>query len=434
MEFYSLNSPAIKADFKQACIQGQASDKGLFFPSFIPKWTKEFVTGMHSSSKEAIALEIMKPFVGNTMPIAKLEEIIAHTLAFDIPLHQLDASTSILELFHGPTLAFKDVGARFMSSCLGYFLEDEKDKKVIVLAATSGDTGGAVANGFYETPGVKVVVLYPKGKVSKVQERQICVNGSNIFPLEVDGNFDDCQQMVKTAFVDKELQEALFLTSANSINVARWLPQQLYYALAYKQWNDVSNPPVIAVPSGNFGNICAGLLAWSSGLPVKHFIAATNENKVVVDYLNTHQYQPKQGVATISNAMDVGDPSNFVRVMALFEEQFQALKQQVTTYSISDEETKKTIAKVHASFDYIMDPHTAVAYAALDQYKRTNHSNDAGIVLSTAHPVKFKPTIESVLGKGFLAKEEANILQQPYKPAMNIHNNFDDLKQFLLTI
>ncbi|MBC7687461.1 MAG: threonine synthase, partial [Aquabacterium sp.] len=321
----------------------------------------------------------------------------SETIGFDIPLVKITGDIFSLELYHGPTLAFKDVGARFMSRCLGYFVK-EQHQKVTVLVATSGDTGGAVANGFYEVDGIEVVILYPSGKVSSVQEKQLTTLGKNIHALEVEGTFDDCQQMVKQAFMDEELNEKLFLTSANSINVARWLPQQLYYFFAYKQWADKNNPPVIAVPSGNFGNICAGILAHISGLPVQHFIAACNANDVVPQFMQTEKYEPKKAVATISNAMDVGNPSNFVRILEIFEQQFKALQNVLSSCSITDVETKATLQAVYTNNNYLLDPHGAVGYLALQNYL-LQHAGQKGIVLETAHPVKFYDVVEPVIGQ-----------------------------------
>ena len=284
MRYFSTNNNSPKADFKEATITGQAPDKGLYFPEVIPVLDKNFVSNIEQYSKEEIAMKVIQPYIGDLIPTKELERIAAETVNFDFPLVEVEENIFSLELFHGPTLAFKDVGARFMSRCLGYFVKDNS-QKVTVLVATSGDTGGAVANGFYNVEGVDVVILYPSGKVSSVQELQLTTLGKNIKALEIDGTFDDCQQMVKQAFADVDLNEKLFLTSANSINVARWLPQQFYYFFAYQQWDDKNNPPVISVPSGNFGNICAGLLAHRSGLPISHFIAACNDNNVVTEYL-----------------------------------------------------------------------------------------------------------------------------------------------------
>ncbi|HVZ96853.1 MAG TPA: threonine synthase, partial [Chitinophagaceae bacterium] len=306
MLYFSTNNHSPKADFKEAAIRGQAPDKGLYFPEQIPVMEKDFITNLNAYTKEEIAFKVIAPFVGDTIPDAELRRIVAETVNFEFPLVQLDNNIFSLELFHGPTLAFKDVGARFMSRCLGCFVKNN-DRKVTVLVATSGDTGGAVANGFYNVDGVDVVILYPSGKVSSVQELQLTTLGNNVTALEVEGTFDDCQQMVKQAFADEMLNKNMFLTSANSINVARWLPQQFYYFFALRQWQDKGHPPVISVPSGNFGNICAGLLAFRTGLPVSHFVAACNSNNVVTEYLHSGNYEPRKAIPTISNAMDVGN-------------------------------------------------------------------------------------------------------------------------------
>jgi threonine synthase len=317
-----------------------------------------------------------------------------------------------------------------MSRCLGYFVKNN-DKKITVLVATSGDTGGAVANGFFNVDGVEVVILYPSGKVSSVQEKQLVTLGNNIHALEISGTFDDCQQMVKQGFSDKELNEKLFLTSANSINVARWLPQQFYYLFAWKQWNDKKNPPVISVPSGNFGNICAGILAHISGLPVKHFIAACNANKVVPDFLQTENYQPQKAIATISNAMDVGNPSNFVRILQLFHNQFTDLKKVLSSYSISDEETRNTIKEVFEKENYLLDPHGAVAYFALQNYLKQNRG-DKGYFLETAHPVKFYDVVEPVINQKIPIPESVKSIMNKEKESVLMEPDFENLKQYLL--
>nr|MBA2761385.1 threonine synthase [Segetibacter sp.] len=324
MLYYSLNKQAPNVDFKEATIRGLAPDKGLYFPDHIPLLPEDFIKDIVSYSKEEVALQVIQPYVGDTIPAKELDEIISDTINFDFPLVKVDENKYSLELYHGPTLAFKDVGARFMSRCLGFFAKEKKEK-VVVLVATSGDTGGAVANGFYDVDGVEVVILYPSGKVSSVQEKQLTTLGRNIHALEVEGNFDDCQQLVKQAFGDNELNEIVVLTSANSINVARWLPQQFYYFFAYRQWKEIT-PPVISVPSGNFGNICAGILAHISGLPVKHFIAGCNANDVIPSYLQGGIFEAKQAVSTLSNAMDVGNPSNFIRILEIFNNELGDLK------------------------------------------------------------------------------------------------------------
>src|SRR5688572_27125554 len=318
MLYYSTNNEAPKVSFEEATIKGQAPDKGLYFPETIPVLPPEFFRQIHTYDKEEIAYQVINPYVAGAIPDNELKRIVAETVNFDFPLSEINNNIYSLELFHGPTLAFKDVGARFMSRCLGYFVRNH-DRKVTVLVATSGDTGGAVADGFFNVDGIEVVILYPSGRVSAMQELQLTTHGKNITALEVAGSFDDCQQMVKQAFADESLQPHVQLTSANSINIARWLPQQLYYFFGVQQWPQ-PQPPVVAVPSGNFGNICAGLLAFRSGLPVRHFVAACNANDAVPEFLLTGSYQPKKSRSTISNAMDVGDPNNFVRVLALFDQ------------------------------------------------------------------------------------------------------------------
>jgi threonine synthase len=443
MNYYSLNKQSPTVDFKQATIAGQAPDKGLYFPETIPQLDKDFIENIDQCSNEEIAFKVIKPYVGNCIPDEELKRIVAETVNFNIPLVPISEGISSLELFHGPTLAFKDIGARFMSRCLGYFLKGDTStshhtstslstKKVTVLVATSGDTGGAVANGFYNVDGVEVVVLYPSKKVSAVQEAQIATLGKNIHALEVNGTFDDCQQMVKQAFTDAELNEKLFLTSANSINVARWLPQQFYYFFAYKQWKLAhKNAPVICVPSGNFGNICAGILAHTSGLPVQHFIAACNANKVVPDYLVTEKYEPKPSVATISNAMDVGNPSNFVRILEIFHNEFGVLKNKLSSYSITDEATKEAIKEVYQQYNYLLDPHGAVGYIALKDYLQ-NHPTEEGMILETAHPVKFNPAIIDILGENILAEKEQELLLNGSKQSTFMANDYNSLKEILL--
>jgi len=430
MKYYSTNKQSPLADFKKATILGQAPDKGLYFPEMIPQVRVELIDQIEDFSNEEIAFTIIKPYIGGTIADEILYEIITETINFPIPLVQVNESMFSLELFHGPTLAFKDVGARFMSRCLGYFVKDD-DKKLTVLVATSGDTGGAVANGFYDVDGIEVVILYPSGKVSLVQEKQLTTPGKNIHALEVAGTFDDCQQMVKQAFADEEINKKIFLTSANSINVARWLPQQFYYFFAYKEWKYKDQLPVISVPSGNFGNICAGLLAQQSGLPVEHFIAACNANDVIPKYMKTENYQSQKATPTLSNAMDVGNPSNFVRILEIFNHQFPELKDRLTSYSISDEETIATIKKVFEQFDYTLDPHGAVGYLSLEQYLE-NDPNQKGIFLETAHPIKFPEIIEQITGKTLPVPSSVIHLMDKEKQSISIKNNYAQLKEWLL--
>jgi threonine synthase len=432
MQYYSTNNQSPKVDFKQATINGQAPDKGLYFPEQIPQLPTGFIENINSYSNEEIAYQVIKPYVGAAIPEGELRRIVHETVNFDIPLVKITDAIFSLELYHGPTLAFKDIGARFMSRCLGYFVKD-LGKKVTVLVATSGDTGGAVANGFYDVDGVEVVILYPSGKVSSVQEKQLTTLGKNIHALEVDGTFDDCQQMVKQVFTDEALNSQLFLTSANSINVARWLPQQFYYFFAYKQWAQKYNPPVISVPSGNFGNICAGILAHVSGLPVKHFIAACNANDVVPAFMETEKYAPKKAVATISNAMDVGNPSNFIRILEIFHHQFANLKKEFSSCSISDAETKATLQKVYQEEGYLLDPHGAVGYLALQQYLKAN-TGEKGIVLETAHPVKFYDVVEPVIGEAVVIPPTVQQQLLLQKKSTKIVADAGLLKSFLLSM
>lgn len=396
MKFYSLNKQSASVDFKEATIKGQAPDKGLYFPETIPQLTKAMVEQIDKYSNEEIAFALIKPYVGDTLTDADLKKIVQETIDFLIPLKKVSENIYSLELFHGPTLAFKDIGARFMSRCLSYFAKNN-GQKIIVLVATSGDTGGAVAHSFYEAENIDVVILYPSGKVSSLQEKQLTTLGKNIHALEIDGNFDDCQQLVKKAFADTALRNAVFLTSANSINVARWLPQQFYYAFAWKQWPYKDQPPIIAVPSGNFGNICAGILSQASGIPVKKFIAACNANDVIPNYFKTGNFEHKQAVATISNAMDVANPSNFVRILELFDGKLNNVKKIVEATTVSDDVTRTTIKKVFEKYNYILDPHSAVAFHALENYLN-EHSNEKGIFISTAHAVKFPEIVEQQIG------------------------------------
>ncbi len=430
MQYYSLNHTAPAVDFSQATINGQAPDKGLYFPEKLPLHSPGLISDIEKLTQEEIAFKVLEPYTGEALPAEVLKKIIAETISFPFPLVQVTEDIYCLELFHGPTLAFKDVGARFMSRCLGYFLRNN-NKKVTVLVATSGDTGGAVANGFYNVEGVDVVILYPKGKVSPVQEKQLTTLGNNITALEVNGTFDDCQAMVKQAFVDADLNSHLFLTSANSINVARWLPQQLYYYFAYRQWSDKNNPPVISVPSGNFGNLCAGILAWHSGLPVKHFIAACNINNVVSHYIETGEMLQKQAQPTLSNAMDVANPSNFVRILEIFEKNIPELRKQLSTVTITDEATAEAIAAIYNTTGYITDPHGAVGYRALQQYL-LQHPSQKGLFLGTAHPVKFPEAVEKMTGRVMEVPESiAGILHKP-KLAIATEVGFENLKEFLL--
>ena len=426
--YYSLNHQSPNTTFAEAAVKGQAPDKGLYFPSHIPTLPQDFIKNIKSYSKEEIGFTVMKPYVEESLPDDVLQNIISETVNFDFPLVNVHDGIYALELFHGPTLAFKDVGARFMSRCLGYFNRNS-NQHTTVLVATSGDTGGAVANGFLGVEGVDVVILYPLGKVSPIQELQLTTLGQNISALEVSGTFDDCQAMVKQAFMDADLNNKLTLTSANSINVARWLPQQLYYFFAYQQWQH-EQPPVICVPSGNFGNICAGIMAYASGLPVRHFIAACNINDVVPQYLQTGDYAPKPSMATISNAMDVGNPSNFVRIMEIFHQQLSDVKKVLSSYSVSDAATKATIAEVYRQYGYTLDPHGAVGYYALREY--LGDADAKGIFLETAHPVKFPETVEETTNTKIEVPESVQYLLNKEKQSTKMEASFEALKEWLM--
>lgn len=425
MNYYSLNNQSPKVSFEEAVVNGLAPDRGLYFPESITPLSKDFIENIKQYSYEEIAFEAIKQFVGDEIPSAILKQIVTETINFDFPVVKVKDNIYSLELFHGPTMAFKDVGARFMARCLGYFNRN-KTEKVTVLVATSGDTGGAVANGFLDVKGVDVVILYPSGKVSDIQEKQLTTLGKNITALEVDGVFDDCQDMVKTAFLDDEIQQTL--TSANSINVARWLPQMFYYFFAYKQLKSQNKEVVFSVPSGNFGNICAGIMAQKLGLPIKHFIAATNINDIVPNYLNTKKYEPKPSKATISNAMDVGNPSNFIRIQQLFNNDFETLKNAFSSYSFSDAATKTTMQEIYADSKYIADPHGAVGYLGLKEYNLAE--NEIGVFLETAHPVKFLDVVEQTLDIKLTLPEQIQKIINEEKVSINI-STYNDLKDFL---
>ncbi len=429
MKYYSLNHISPKATFAEATLKGQAPDKGLYFPETIPQLPKGFVDNLKAYSKEEIGFIVMKPFVHESIEDSTLQQIVNETVNFDFPLVKLTENIFSLELFHGPTLAFKDVGARFMSRCLGYFNRNNNNQTT-VLVATSGDTGGAVANGFHGVKGVEVVILYPSKKVSAIQELQLTTNAENITAIEVEGNFDDCQEMVKLAFSDDDLNKKLSLTSANSINIARWLPQQLYYFFAAQQWEQ-EGAAIFSVPSGNFGNICSGILACKSGLPVKHFIAACNTNDIVTQFLKTGRYIPKQATATVSNAMDVGNPSNFVRMMELFEQKVENFKSFISSVSIDDATTKTTITNAFKKYNYILDPHGAISFWALEKYLETAPESK-GIFLETAHPSKFLETVEYAINAKLPIPESVKYLFNKEHKSIQMEANFLSLKEWMM--
>ena len=430
MKYFSLNNRSPKVGFREAVINGIAPDRGLYFPERIETLPQPFFENLEGLSNVDIATKVISPFVGKDIPEQSLHGIVKEVLEFDFPLVSITPNIAALELFHGPTMAFKDVGARFMARCLGYFSLGE-NTEITVLVATSGDTGGAVAHGFLGVEGVNVVILYPAGKVSEIQEKQLTTMGQNITALEVEGSFDDCQQMVKSAFLDPDIKQVRKLTSANSINVARWLPQQFYYFFAYKKLFSRHPDIVFSVPSGNFGNLCAGMVAQKAGLPVKHFVASTNINDTVPMFMESGQYMAKASSATISNAMDVGDPSNFIRIQRLYENSFEELKKHLTSYSFTDAETRIAMKEIFNISAYTADPHGAVGYLGLKKFLK-DHPEMYGVFLETAHPVKFLNVVEDTLGKKMSLPPQIKSIINKEKKAIGILS-YEQLKEFLLT-
>ena len=428
MKYYSLNHNAPKVSFQEAVIQGLAPDQGLYFPEHLTPISASFFDKIETLSNEEIAFQVIKEFVGDEIPEINLRQIITETLCFDFPLVKVENNIYSLELFHGPTMAFKDVGARFMSRCLAYFNSDKKGAKNTVIVATSGDTGGAVASGFLGVEGVDVVILYPSGKVSDIQERQLTTLGKNITALEVDGDFDACQDMVKKAFLDDSLSNKN-LTSANSINIARWLPQMFYFFFAYKQLKSENKPLIFSCPSGNFGNICAGIISKKLGLPIKHFVASTNVNDTVPRFLEEGLYDPKPSKATISNAMDVGNPSNFIRIQAMYKNDLSEFKKDFSSFSFSDTETKIALQTIYKRSGYISEPHGAVGYLGLKK-ELENHPRDIGIFLETAHPIKFLDVVESLLNVKLPIPSQIESILNKEKLSVKI-KTYEDFKAFL---
>ncbi|MBP4142304.1 threonine synthase [Flavobacterium sp. P4023] len=429
MKYYSLNHNAPNVSFQEAVIKGIAPDKGLYFPETITPLNADFFDTIENLSNEEIAYQAIKQFIGNEIPEIILKEIIAETLCFDFPVIEVEKDIYALELFHGPTMAFKDVGARFMSRCLGYFNKEKKDSKNTVLVATSGDTGGAVASGFLGVKGVEVIILYPSGKVSDIQERQLTTLGQNITALEVDGVFDDCQDMVKKAFLDIDLKNKN-LTSANSINIARWLPQMFYFFYAYKALKKENKPLIYSCPSGNFGNICAGIIAKKMGLPIEHFVASTNVNDTVPRFLEKGIYDPKPSKATISNAMDVGNPSNFIRIQEMYQNDLEQFKKDFSSFTFSDEETLEAMKTIYNTNGYIAEPHGAVGYLGLKK-ELQNHKNAIGIFLETAHPIKFLHTVEPTLNVKLPIPTQIESVLNKEKVSIKI-KTYEHLKTFLI--
>ena len=430
MKFYSTNNPDLKVDLKQAVTQGLAPDNGLYMPEKIPVLPKAFFDTIAKKSFQEIAFEVADNLIGEDVPKAELQRIVEHTIQFDAPLVEVGNNIYALELFHGPTLAFKDFGARFMSQLLGYFAK-QQEKEIIILVATSGDTGSAVANGFLGVAGTKVVVLYPSGKVSEIQEKQFTTLGKNVTALEVDGTFDDCQNLVKQAFLDRDLKQKYFLTSANSINIARLIPQSFYYFYGYSRIPDKKNPVIFSVPSGNFGNLTGGLLAKRMGLPIDKFVASTNINDVVPRYLSSKSFNPGLSKQTISNAMDVGNPSNFVRMLDLFQGDFESLSREIAGYAFTDSETETAMQEVFSRNKYIMDPHGAVAYLGLKEFLKSRKTAATGIFLETAHPAKFKEVVDETLQVPVpIPTELQKFLQHP-KKSISLSSEYQVFKDFL---
>ena len=432
MQFYSTNNKDLRVSFQEAVFNSLPQDKGLYMPENIPSLDPYFIKNIQQYSFQEIAFQIANAIIGNDIPEKDLKAIINDAINFDAPLRFLNAETAVLELFHGPSYAFKDFGARFMSRVMGYFSK-QGEQLLDVLVATSGDTGGAVALGFLGVEGTRVTILYPKGKVSKVQEEQLTTNGQNIRALEVEGTFDDCQTLVKQAFNDPELNQKLRLTSANSINIARLIPQTFYYFWAYAQLKAQGMQEVVfTVPSGNFGNIGAGLLAYKMGLPVSHFVAGTNVNDTVPRFLQSGQYEPKASVQTLANAMDVGNPSNWVRIQDLFHNNLPELQGMISSYTYNDEETKKGMDELYEQFKYVACPHTAIAYLASNAYRKDHPGEYASVFLSTAHPCKFPEAISEEVYKEVKLPAGAEKLQGKAKLADELKVDYDAFKAYLL--
>lgn len=430
MQLYSTNNPSLRTNLQEGIFQGLPSDNGLYMPVHIPKMPSDFITHLHEYSFTEIAFNIAKHLIGDEIPDNALHTIINTAIDFPAPVVMLDESTGILELFHGPSLAFKDFGARFMAQTMSYF-NHASEKELTILVATSGDTGGAVAAGFYKTPGVRVVILYPSGKVSPLQEKQLTALGNNITALEVVGTFDDCQALVKQAFLDSDLRKSLRLSSANSINISRLIPQIFYYWEAYKQVFKKGKEVVFVVPSGNFGNLTAGLLAQKMGLPVQHFVAATNANDVVPEYLASGTYQSRPSVRTLSNAMDVGNPSNFARMLDLFGSTWNIMKNRISGYAFSDEETQAAMRLIHRKYGYVIDPHGAVGFLAWKAYQK-KHPDTLGIVLETAHPAKFLEEVETILGQNIEIPAALAALSDKEKSAIPMQADYPEFKTWLM--
>ena len=432
MKYYSTENKSYQVSFRDAVLNGIAPNSGLFMPEEIPQFDDDFFNNISELSFKEIAFLVSKKLFGSDIDSAELKKILDLSITFDAPLAKLSENLNVLELFHGPTLAFKDFGARFMANTVAYLKRNE-DNEITILVATSGDTGSAVANGFFKIDGINVVLLYPSEKVSKIQEQQLTTLGENVTALEILGTFDNCQALVKKAFADNELNSKMTLSSANSINIARLLPQSFYYFNAYARLKDKNQPIVISVPSGNFGNLTGGLIAKRMGLPVQIFIAATNSNDVFTQYIETSFFQPKPSVKTLSNAMDVGNPSNFVRILDLYNDDYKKIKNDIYSKSFSDKETVQAIKEVYSVYNYLIDPHGAVGYLALKNYlAETKNENINGVLVETAHHSKFADIVENALNiKTEIPERLAKCLKKE-KQSIKISKNYNDFKEFLL--
>lgn len=431
MQYYSTNNKNLKVSFQDAVIKGLSPDGGLFMPENIPQLDSTFFNNLHNYSIQDIAFEVAKLFVDDEISDANLKSIIDDAINFEAPLVKLDSNLSILELFHGPTLAFKDFGARFMARVMSHFLQDSNEV-VNILVATSGDTGSAVASGFYGVEGVNVYLLYPSGKVSDIQEMQLTTFDKNIISLEIDGTFDDCQTLVKSAFIDEEINSKMKLSSANSINIARLIPQSFYYFNAYRQLQDKSNDVYISVPSGNLGNLTAGLMAKKMGLPITKFIGATNSNSVFTEFINSGKYEPRSSVKTLSNAMDVGAPSNLARIQSFYDG-YSILLKDIASSTHNDSQTIKKMKEIYQKHNYIIDPHGAVGILALEQFvSDENVDNYSGIVVETAHPAKFKETVDNALEIDIQIPEELQKSISKEKKSVLLSSQYPEFKNYLL--
>ncbi|MFN3405756.1 MAG: threonine synthase [Cytophagaceae bacterium] len=432
MQLYSTKNKSQKVSLKEAVFKGLPSDNGLFMPEVIPAMDKTIFERMDNMSFQEIAVEVCKTLIGTDIPESDLKKIVNDAITFDAPLVYIEGNVYVLELFHGPSLAFKDFGARFMARLMSYFLERE-NKELNILVATSGDTGSAVAQGFYQMPGIKVTILYPSKKVSEIQEKQLTTLGKNITALEIDGTFDDCQRLVKESFLDTELSEKLNLTSANSINISRLIPQSFYYFYAWSRLKNLKQPVVFSVPSGNFGNLCGGLFAKKMGLPVDKFIASCNANDIIPEFLRSGIFSPKASVKTISNAMDVGNPSNYARIADLYGGDLEKIRNEIEGKSYTDSQTEEAIKYVYRDSAYLMDPHAAVAYLGLKEYLKEVDENQVGVFLATAHPTKFLEVVEPLIGKSVPLPERLKTIVNKKKESVLMSNRFDDLRNYLLS-